>query len=215
MKIIKSFSNFIRTIFLLFITFMLIFNSQIKCEIKIYPDHHTEDDPVFNKSQVMDITNESFYYDLGYFTEKEKYYRSPKYGINYKPRKCELIENITGSITYNDDDRISFFGTDKGIKDIESTLELGNRFEETKLFRNTMKGFNFSCPSPIRAFHHKDFEINMTIPMISDSDMIVNVILMSDDGTVNNSIGNISLTANQYQKVIFYILPKVENENEV
>ena len=78
-----------------------------------------------------------------------------------------------------------------------------------------MKGFNFSCPSPIRAFHHNDFEINMTIPMISTNDMIVNVILMSDDGTVNNSIGYISLTANEYQKVIFYIIPKVENEDEV
>ena len=216
MKIIRVFSKFFRTIFLLFITLILILNTQIKCEIKIFPDHHTEDDPVFNKSQVLDITNESFYYDLGYFTEKEKYFRSPKYGINYKPRKCELIENITGSITYEDNDITSFFGNDKqGIKDIESTLELGNRFEETKLFRNTMKGFNFSCPSPIRAFHHNDFEINMTIPMISTNDMIVNVILMSDDGTVNNSIGYISLTANEYQKVIFYITPKVENEDEV
>ena len=216
MKIIRVFSKFFRTIFLLFITLILILNTQIKCEIKIFPDHHTEDDPVFNKSQVLDITNESFYYDLGYFTEKEKYFRSPKYGINYKPRKCELIENITGSITYEDNDITSFFGNDKqGIKDIESTLELGNRFEETKLFRNTMKGFNFSCPSPIRAFHHNDFEINMTIPMISTNDMIVNVILMSDDGAVNNSIGYISLTANEYQKVIFYITPKVENEDEV
>ena len=180
----------------------------IKCEIKIFPDHHAIDDPNFNRSQVKKITNESFYYDLGYFSNKTEKYRSPKYGINYRPVQCQKISEEDPEPIYNDDDRDSFFGSNKGIKDQSSTLEMENRFEETKLFRKTIKGYNFSCPSPIRSFHSPNFEINFTIPMIAEDDMTIDIYLVSEDGAVNNSIGTVELAANKYEKITFFIFPQ-------
>ena len=200
----KNYLFFTKLIFYLVIT-----QTIIKCTIDIYPDHHSEDDPNFKKSQVKKVTNESFYYDLGYFTERTDKFRSAKYGLNYRPIKCKKINDTDPDPIYNMDDRDSFFGVNKGIKNIASTLDFqDNKFEETKLFRNTIKGYNFSCPSPIRGFHNKNFEINFTIPMIAETDMNINVKLVSEDGRVNNSIGDIPLTANIYKKVTFYIFPQ-------
>ena len=181
----------------------------IECEIKIFPDHHSANDPNFRKSQVKTITNESFYYDLGYFTQKTEKYRSPKYGLNYRPIECH---NMTEQpeLIYKDNDNISFFGVPpKAIKDIYSTLSVNeNLYEETKLFKNTITGINFECPSPIRAFHNENFEINFTIPMIADNSMKINVKLVSEDGRVNDTIGEIELTANKYENVTFFIFPQ-------
>ena len=196
--------------FLTKLIFYFVFSRTIiKCTINIYPDHHSEYDPNFNRSQVKKLTNESFYYDLGYFTERTDKFRSAKYGLNYRPVKCEKINDTYPDPIYSMDDRDSFFGPNKGIDKINSTLDFANnKFEETKLFRNTIKGYNFSCPSPIRGFHSEHFEINFTIPMIADSDMEISVTLVSEDGRVNNSIGIIFLKANEFKKVTFYIFPQ-------
>ena len=190
------------------IFYLMITQTIIECTINIYPDHHSEDDPNFKRSQVKKATNDSFYYDLGYFTEKTEKYRSPKYGINYRPVKCEKMNETDPDPIYSDDDRESFFGSKRGIENIESTLDLNNKFEETKLFRNTIKGYNFSCPSPIRGFHDKNFEINLTIPMIAEDNMDIIINLVSEDGKVNNSIATIPLTAYEYKNVTFLIFPQ-------
>ena len=195
--------NLIFLIFCIAITLTII-----KCEIKIFPDHHALDDPNFNRSQVKKITNESFYYDLGYFTQKKEKYRSPKYGLNYRPVECQKMSENNSELIYNDHDVDSFFGVDKGIEDKYSTLEMNNKFEETKLFLNTIKGYNFSCPCPIRSFHSPNFEINFTIPMIAEADMDIDIYLVSEDGAVNNSIGTVQLTANKYEKITFFIFPQ-------
>ena len=199
-------------IFLKFINFhLLITLITINCEINIFPDHHSEYDPNFNRSQVKGITNESFYYDLGYFTNLTEKYRSPKYGLNFRPVLCEKMPECEDEPIYNNNDTESFFGPQKGIKNIESTLEMNNKFEETKLFRNTIKGYNFTCPSPIRAFHRKDFEINITIPMIAESDMEISINLVSENGEVNNTIGTFVLQANKVEKATLLIFPQKDN----
>ena len=196
--------------FIILYCYLMITQTLIKCEINIYPDHHSEHDPNFNRSQVKQITNESFYYDLGYFTNKTEKYRSPKYGLNYRPVKCEKMSEDVPDLIYMSNDMNSFFGSElKGIENITSTVNnLKNKFEETKLFRNTMKGYNFTCPSPIRSFYNENFEINFTIPMIADRQMTINVTLISNDGAVNKSIGLIELEPYKYKKVTFFIFPQ-------
>ena len=192
--------------------FFLLTQTLIKCTIDIYPDHHSQYDPNFNRSQVKGITNESFYYDLGYFTNLTTKFRSPKYGLNYRPVQCEKMPEYEEDPIYNSNDEESFFGSFvKGIGNIGSTLEMNNKFEDTKLFRNTIKGINFTCPSPIRAFHTKDFEINLTIPMIADTDMEVNINLVSENGLVNHTIGTFALTANELIRAIILMIPQETN----
>ena len=191
------------------IFYLMITQTIIECTINIYPDHHSEDDPNFQRSQVKKITNESFYYDLGYFTQRTDKYRSPKYGLNYRPVKCEKMSEDVPDPVYKSDDDVSFFGDGKGIENRYSTINnLKNKFEETKLFRNTITGYNFTCPSPIRSFHNESFEINFTIPMIATSAMQIDVRLVSEDGAVNNSIGLVDLQPNVYKKVTFFIFPQ-------
>ena len=150
--------------FLIF--YLVISHALISCKMEIFPDHFSSEDPNFKSSQVKRKTSQEFYYDLGYFTEKTEKYRSPKYGINYRPVKCQKMTGDDPDITYEPDDRISFFGPGKGFANVESTLEQNNKFDDVKLFRNTIKGNNFYCPSPIRAFHNNDkFEINLTLPI--------------------------------------------------
>ena len=136
--------------------------------MEIFPDHFSEKDPNFSRGQAKKKTIQEFYYDLGYFTQKTEKYRSPKYGINYRPVQCHNISEKDPEPTYNPDDTDSFFGPDKGFNNIYSTLDDKNYFDDTKLFRNTITGYSFSCPSPIRAFHNTDkYEMILTIPMIS------------------------------------------------
>ena len=194
--------NFIRK----FIVFYLIISqSLINCTINIYPDHHSEDDPNFSKSQVNFRSTQQFYYDLGYFTDQTTKYYSPKYGINYRPVKCNKILDTDPDPTYSSNDDTSFFGGQKGISNRYSTLDLNNKYDDSKLFLNTIKGSSFSCPSPIRAFHSNNFIIKLTIPMISDSSMGVDMFLKSTDGAVNQLIRTVNLQANIYKKVNFFI----------
>ena len=209
LKIFFKKDNFFLKKALLFYLMIIL----IECKIEIFPDHHSAFDPNFKRAQVKTITNESFYYDLGYFTQRADKYRSPKYGLNYRPIQCHNISADDPVPIYKSDDDnigdVNFFGTSNGIEDKYSTLKVNdNLYEETKLFRNTIKGINFECPSPIRAFHDSNFEINFTIPMIADAAMTLNIKLLSEDGRVNQTIGTIDLGANQYKNVIFYIFPK-------
>ena len=203
--IIKKDNFFLKKAVIFYLIILLI-----DCKIEIFPDHHAANDPNFRRSQVKRITNESFYYDLGYFTQKTEKYRSPKYGINYRPVQCHKIDEEGSDPVYNGNDITSFFGSpQKGITDLHSTLNVNNNlYEETKLFRNTIKGINFECPSPIRGFHDENFEINFTIPMIADSDMKLDIKLVSEDGRVNDTIASIELVADTLKNVTFFIFPQ-------
>ena len=171
--------------FILF--YLLISQALINCEMKVFPDHFSKDDPNFSKSQVKTITPQQFYYDLGYFTEKTEKYRSSKYGIQYRPVQCQKMTETDPDLVYETNDNTSFFGNLKGIKDRYSTLEMENKFDDTKLFLNTIKGKNFSCPSPIRAFHSDNFLIKYKIPMTADSNTELEMFLYSNDGQYNES----------------------------
>lgn len=59
--------SFLKKALIFYLMIMLI-----ECKIEIFPDHHSAYDPNFKRSQVKTITNDSFYYDLGYFTQKLK-----------------------------------------------------------------------------------------------------------------------------------------------
>ena len=138
-----------------FLLFYLIISSNIiDCGITIFPDHYEHDDEIFTTSQVNGVTNERFYYSIGYFSESNIDYISPKYGITYHPVKCDSPSN---NLIYQYNDRVSFFGDINGkpIRDPESTISFNNKIEETKLFQNTMSGTVIICPSPFKLFHNK------------------------------------------------------------
>ena len=193
--------------FLIF--YLVISHALISCKIEIFPDHFSKEDPNFKRSQVKRVTTQEFYYDLGYFTEKTEKYRSPKYGINYRPVKCQKMADDGAELTYNPDDPDSFFGPNRGFENIGSTLEKNNKFDDTKLFRNTIKGNNFYCPSPIRAFHNTDrFEINLTLPIIADpSPAELEMFLFSGDGQLNASIDKTNIPANSVNMIKYLIIP--------
>ena len=204
-KIKKEYLFLIRLLF-----FYLINQAIIECTINIYPDHHSQYDPNFNRSQVKGITYESFYYDLGYFTNLSENYRSPKYGVNYRPVKCVITTGNNQPI-YRSNDQTSFFGTNKGIEDPSSTLNMNNKYEETKLFRNTVTGSNLTFPSPIRAFHSENFQINITIPIISNNNLKIYIKLKSESGSFNKNIANFNILSNKITRVTLLIEPKENN----
>ena len=133
---------------LFFIYFIIKEFFQINCEMKIFPDHISPGDPVFNKSQIYSKTNEKFIYKLGYYTDSTDTISiySQKYGIYYEPVSC------SGGI-YSNLDTTSFFGNI--IKDKESTKET-NYFEEVELFEKVMTGSNIECPSHLKIVHNKN-----------------------------------------------------------
>ena len=197
--------------FLIF--YLLVSHALISCKLEIFPDHFSENDPNFKRAQIKKYSTQEFYYDLGYYTQKTEKYRSPKYGINYRPVQCQKMTDDDPDITYKSEDEDSFFGSkDKGFGNIESTIEdidgiNVNQFDDTKLFRNTMTGNNFYCPSPIRAFHNTDkFEINMTIPIISETGATLEMFLFSADGQLNKSIEIIPIT-NKVENIKYLIIP--------
>ena len=108
--------------FLLF--YLVISHAIITCKMEIFPDHFSEKDPNFSRGQAKKKTIQEFYYDLGYFTQKTEKYRSPKYGINYRPVQCHNISEKDPEPTYNPDDTDSFFGADKGFNNIYSTFRI-------------------------------------------------------------------------------------------
>ena len=125
-----------------FIFYLIISNSIINSEIKIFPEHYEHGDEIFSTSQVNDVTFERFYYDVRYFSQSGKNYHSPKYGIDYVPIECEIIKDNTGNpigeLYYKTDDRETFFGTEgQPIQVTDSTRSNKNKVEETKLYQNT------------------------------------------------------------------------------
>ena len=199
--------------FLLF--YLVISHAIITCKMEIFPDHFSEKDPNFSRGQAKKKTIQEFYYDLGYFTQKTEKYRSPKYGINYRPVQCHNISEKDPEPTYNPDDTDSFFGPDKGFNNIYSTLDDKNYFDDTKLFRNTITGYNFSCPSPIRAFHNTDkYEMILTIPMISKVSTTLHMYLVDYNESITYGyIGKVQLQANKYRKVTFFIVPNAKPDD--
>ena len=190
----------------LFIYLIISNNLILNIESKIYPDHYEHDDEIFTTSQVNEVTNERFYYSIGYFSESNNDYISPKYGITYHPVKCEAIAGI---ITYKDDDRASFFGTGKPISDSTSTRSQKNKLEETKLFQNTMKGSDIKCPSPFLLFHNKYFTITYKLPIISISSGSVDIILHKEEDNTSKKICTaIFNNANEYKIIEIEITPK-------
>ena len=194
--------------FLIF--YLLVSHTLISCKLEIFPDHFSENDPNFKRAQIKKYSTQEFYYDLGYYTQKTEKYRSPKYGINYRPVQCQKMTDDDPDITYKSEDEDSFFGSyEKGFGNIESTINGNkvNQFDDTKLFRNTMTGNNFYCPSPIRAFHNTDkFEINMTIPIISETGATLEMFLFSADGQLNKSIEKRPIS-NNVEYIKYLIIP--------
>ena len=133
----------------------------IECNINIYPDNITPGDPIFNHSQVYEVTNERFIYSLGYYTQNTNNYYSKKYGIYYEPVSC------TGSIsnTYQDN---NFFRS--VIKSTQSTNNKGNNiFEEVGLFQNGIKGCSITCPSNLKVIQDVNLKITYAIPVYVDN----------------------------------------------
>ena len=200
-----------------YILYLIISSSIINSEIKIFPEHYEHADEIFSTSQVTGVTYERFYYDIGYFTQTGERYHSPKYGIDFLPIECWVITddagNEIGELLYKIDDRDSFFGDIDGkpIRVTDSTRSNKNKVEETKLYQNTMRGYNFRCPSPFLLFHTTDFEITYKLPMISDTGMTLSVQLhmVKNDGTsTNEEICTMELEANVFTIMEMTIIPK-------
>ena len=142
----------------IFLFYLIISNSIINSGITIFPDHYEHDDEIFTTSQVNGITNERFYYSLGYYTDLKVDYISPKYGVTYHPVECIDLAGTAPDYkpVYSNNDRTSFFQdiNGKAIRYPDSTRTGLNKIEETKLFQNTMGGRNIKCPSPFSLFHN-------------------------------------------------------------
>ena len=190
--------------------YLIISNNIINSEITIYPDHYEHDDEIFTTSQVDGVTNERFYYSIGYFTELNIDYISPKYGITYHPIKCDNLDS-SSPLFYNDNDRTSFFNDIEGkpIRFTDSTRSKKNRLEETKLFQNTMTGKNIKCPSPFKLFHNKYFTITYKLPIICTAgNTNVKIILQNEDMNLNKEICKVELIENKYDIIEIEITPK-------
>ena len=184
----------------IFLFYLIISNSVINSGITIFPDHYEHDDEIFSTSQVKDVTFERFYYSIGYFTNLDIEYISPKYGITYHPVQCVPIP-VTGSIEYKNNDRTSFFYDEgKPIRFPDSTRSNLNKIEETKLYQNTLTGNNIRCPSPFLLFHNKYFTITLKLPIISNEngDNNVDVILNNEDSTLNKVICSVTLSKDEF-----------------
>jgi hypothetical protein len=171
-----------------FLLYLIVSNSIINSEIKVFPDHYEHGDEIFQTSQVNGVTFERFYYAVGYFTNSDVTYYSPKYGTAYLPdNSCYSIDVNGNQITpdriqYNSIDRDSFFGVynndndKRPIRAKDETRSHKNLVEEIKLYQNTMKGnCNFRCRSPFVLFHNKYFELTYKIPIISLIDNNLNL----------------------------------------
>ena len=198
--------NKISFIYSLFINILSLF--YIKCQIKIFPDHISPGDPIFNTSQVYDTTNERFYYSLGYFTDADNDAKifSKKYGIYYDNVKC------TGG-TY-DAASPAFVGKTKIIEEQLSTVSEGkNFFEEIELFKNVITGSNIECNSNLKVVHDKNLRIKYIIPVISDStdsNIVFTIHVKNDDGGYDQ-ICNVKLESGVLKMVQIDIKTDIEN----
>ena len=195
-------NNFHSIFFFLYIIIKQFFPA--KSEIKVFPDHISAGDPIFNKSQVYSVTNERFIYKLGYFTTASNDAKifSKKYGIYYEPVSC------TGGTIENSN---TFF-IDKIMGDIYSTIEKGkNFFEEIDLFTNVMRGNDMSCDSHLKIIHNKNIEITYIIPVLSlsDNNFILNAI--PPDSNDEYEICNVALKASILKMIKIDIKTDTDN----
>ena len=179
-----------------------------KSEVKIFPDHISAGDPIFNKSQVYSVTNERFIYKLGYFTQATNDAKifSKKYGIYYEPVSCE-----GGTYTY-EASSTDFVPKTNIIEKIDSTIEKGkNFFEEIELFKNVMKGTDMLCNSHLKIIHDKNIEITYIIPVLSlsNNQFILNVI--PPDDNIEYKVCDVNLKANILKMVKIDIRTDVDN----
>ena len=196
-----------------FILYLIVSNSIINSEIKIFPDHYEHGDEIFQTSQVNDVTFERFYYKVGYFTNSENSYYSPKYGITYLPDNTCISITDGISLIYNSIDRESFFSDNdadgKPIKVIDSTRSNKNKVEETKLYQNTMKASgNFRCLSPFILFHNKYFVLTYKLPMISSTGINLEVYLYNENTVSEEKICEMNLNPNEFTIMTITISPK-------
>ena len=217
MKSINQLSQFLIFTKKILILYLIISNSMINAGITIFPDHYEHDDEIVTTSQVDGITYERFYYSIGYFSDSNIDYISPKYGITYHPVKCE--NNGGSPIIYNDNDRNSFFLDIEGkpIRIIDSTRSGKNKLEETKLYQNTMIGNDIKCPSPFKLFHNKYFTITYKLPVICNSGSTKVEIRLLNDNTNLGTICSYLFSPNEYKILEIEITPKynVIDGNEV
>ena len=195
-------NNFHSIFFFLYIIIKQFFPA--KSEIKVFPDHISAGDPIFNKSQVYSVTNERFIYKLGYFTTASNDAKifSKKYGIYYEPVSC------TGGTIENSN---TFF-IDKIIGNSHSTIEKGkNFFEEIDLFTNVMRGNDMSCDSHLKIIHNKNIEITYIIPVLSlsDNNFILNAI--PPDSNDEYEICNVALKASILKMIKIDIKTDTDN----
>ena len=187
--------------YLLFSFFLTYFT--IDCAMTIYPDNLTPGDPIFNNSQVYDVTNERFIYFLGYYTDKTDKYYSKKYGIYYEPVKCEGT-----SVVYQDLDNLF---TNEKIKLKDSTITKNQNFyEEYGLFKNVMTGSNIICPSNLKVVHDINLKITYIIPVIASSATIFTLHVEKSDGG-EEEICHVPLEANILKTITVDIKTEVEN----
>ena len=184
--------------------YLIISDVFINSAMTIYPDHYETLDEIFTTSQVNGVTNKRFYYDIGYFTNRDVDYYSSKYGITYSPIKCTNYQG--NDLTYSAIDRTSFFaGTQKPIRDTGKTRSQTNKVEETKLYQNTMKGKYIQCPCPWKLFHQKTFVMTYKLPMISSFTTTLSVRLFNVNPSINEEICSMSLTANKFEVMTIVI----------
>ena len=192
---------------LYFIYFLIKSFIPIKSEMKIFPDHISSGDPIFNTSQVYSATNERFIYKLGYYTSSTltnpPNIYSKKYGIYYEPVTC-----TTGTSTST-----GFVDKAKVIEQKDSTKNNKgkNYFEEVELFNNVITGNNIECDSHLKIIHSKNLVLTYTIPVISSGTSFT-LDIKTQEGDVKE-ICNVVLTPNELKMIKIDI--KTDQENSL
>ena len=195
--------------FLFFIIILSFFH--IKCEMKIFPDNIAPGDPIFNTSQVYGVSNERFYYSLGYYTDQDpsKEIYSKKYGIYYEPVKCTGV-----NLVYENNNDDIFINKPKVIENLDSTSDKSkNYFEEVELFRYIMKGYNIECPSNLKVIHDVNLKITYIIPVISESDTSFTIDVKLEDIVLPSptQICNVRLIRNELKIIQIDISTQIDN----
>ena len=179
-------------------------------KVKIFPDHISSGDPIFNKSQVYSTTNERFIYKLGYFTNTpnpEKIF-SKKYGIYYEPVTC-----IGGTgLSYSDSDTSTFFQSNIIGDKVSTTTKGMNFFEEIELFKKVMSGTEITCNSHLKIVHSSNLQITYIIPVLSTTaNNNFKLYAIPPNTDPETEICNIKLEANKIKMVQIDIKTDTEN----
>ena len=203
------FTNFIYSLYFIFFLIKSFFPT--RCEMKVFPDHVSVGDPIFNTSQVYSTTNERFIYKLGYYTQgTSTNIYSEKYGIYYEPVTCISGGSYSTPSTPSTD----FVGKTGIIENIDSTKNSNgkNYFEEVELFNYVLSGNNIECPSHLKLVHNKNLVINYTIPVISTSGTKFTLHLKVPNEINPYEICNVKLVPNELKIIKIDIRTDAENK---